>query len=213
MFTPHRTLSRTLALGVAVIATAALAATPAAAHTELRGSSPEEGATVEMLDEVRLEFSSALLDIGAELALVDADGATHELTPEFPEGEHAVVAAVESQSLAAGETVLDWRIVAEDGHPIQGEITFTYAPLEPEAPEQPAPEQTATEQAPAQDPEETEEPGAIEPTDEMTPISQEPVNEDLEDDGVSLWAWVLMGLAAAGLIVMAIAMSRKRDDT
>ena len=216
MSTPHHTLRRILAIGVAAIATAALVASPAAAHTELRGSSPEEGSTVETLDEVRLDFSSALLDIGAELVLVDSDGTSHELTPEFPAGENAAVAAVASDALAAGETVLDWRIVAEDGHPIEGQIAFTYAPVEPAAPE----DDPAAEDAPGQEPEaiegtnDVEESAPIEPTAEMTPISEEPINEELEDeDGIAVWAWVLMGLAAGGLVVMAIGMSRKRDDT
>lgn len=211
MFTSSHTLRRTLAVGAAVVVAAALAVTPAAAHTELRGSNPEEGATVETLDQVRLDFSSALLDIGAELALIDADGTSHELTPEFPEGEHAVVAQVPVADVAAGQTVLDWRIVAEDGHPIAGEVTFTYAPV---APEQPVEEPTQEPQA-ADEPEVVDEPEANETTDpaqEATPISAEVISDEPESESLALWAWVLIGAALIGLVVTALVMVRKRAD-
>lgn len=198
-----------LAAGVAAVAAIALVGAPAVAHTELRGSDPEEGATVDTLDQVRLEFSSALLDIGAELVLIDGDGVEHELTPEFPEGEHAVIAAVDSAIVAAGATVLDWRIVAEDGHPIEGEINFTFDPV---VEDEPAPEQTpeavetdeeSVEPAPEEEPE---------PVVETTPITTEPETEEVESGGNAVWAWVLIGLAVVGLAVTAIAMSRKRDQ-
>lgn len=195
-----------LAVGVAAIVGAALVAAPAASHTELRGSDPEEGSQVEILEQVRLEFSSALLDIGSELVLVDADGAQHELTPEFPEGENAVVAPVDAQQVAAGDVVLNWRIVAEDGHPIEGEIAFAYTPV---VVEEPAAESEETPEAAPIDetPEAVAEP---EPTDETTPVSVE-VEED-EPGSNAVWAWVLIGLALVGLAATAIVMAKRRDD-
>lgn len=210
MVTPSRNFRRMLAVGVAAVISAALVATPAAAHTELRGSDPEEGATVETLEQVRLEFSSALLDIGTELALIDSAGTAHELAPEFPAGENAVVAPVDADAVAAGETVLDWRIVAEDGHPIEGEIAFTYAPVVPDEPvEQPAPEPTdapATTEEPA-----AEEPAdAVEPTASTTPVTTDTINAG--PGGPSVWVWVLIGLAVAGLAATAVGLARKRDN-
>ena len=206
MFTSPQNLRRMLAVSVAAVVTAGLAATSAAAHTELRGSDPEEGSQVDTLEQVRLEFSSALLDIGSELVLVDADGVSHELTPEFPEGEQAVVAPVDAQAVAAGEVVLDWRIVAEDGHPIEGEINFTYAPAQVEEPA--APEDDAAvsdEQEPAQEPEDQT------PAVDATPITAEPISEELDEEAPAVWVWVLVGLAIAGLAMTAVALNRKRD--
>ena len=52
------------------VATLALltTATLASAHTTLRSTNPEEGATVETLTEVQLEFEGDLLEIGTELS-------------------------------------------------------------------------------------------------------------------------------------------------
>lgn len=212
MVTSSRNLRRILAASVTATVAAALIGAPAVAHTELRGSDPEEGATVDSLENVRLEFSSALLDIGAELVLVDADGASHELEPEFPEGENAVVAAVDAQAVGAGDAVLDWRIVAEDGHPISGEISFTYAP---EVPEEIAPEPTETAEAPpaAQSP--TPQDDASDDNEtlvEPTPMTTEPISEEPEAETGAVWAWVLVALAVVGLVVTAVALSKRRDQ-
>lgn len=212
MHTSPHNLRRMLAVSVAAVVTAGLVATSAAAHTELRGSDPEEGATVDTLEQVRLEFSSALLDIGSELVLSDADGVQHELTPEFPAGENAVVAQVNAQAVAAGEVVLDWRIVAEDGHPISGEITFIYAPVVDEEPE---PESTETAAAPpaVESPTPQDETGeGSEPLIDPTPITAEPISEEPEATNGAVWAWVLVGLAVVGLMVTAVAMNRRRDQ-
>nr|WP_284327331.1 hypothetical protein [Demequina litorisediminis] len=55
------------AIAVALAALVAVAVAPAAsAHTELTESTPSDGQTVALLDEVSLTFSSPLLDIGSE---------------------------------------------------------------------------------------------------------------------------------------------------
>src|SRR5690606_14734024 len=94
-------------------------------HTDLRASTPEEGATVDNVSELRLEFTGDLLEIGTELTLVDATGAEHALEASFP-STNAVTARVDGP-LPDGATALQWRVVAEDGHPIEGVLSFTYA--------------------------------------------------------------------------------------
>ncbi|WP_062132951.1 copper resistance CopC family protein [Demequina aestuarii] len=197
-----RSLARPVLVLAAVAALVLAWGPPAFAHTELRASTPEQGSTVEQLTEVRLEFTGDLLDIGAELTLVDADGAEHELEPQFPSA-NAVTGSVEDE-LSAGETELRWRIVAEDGHPIEGVLAFTYAGApEPEAPvespaatdDEPAGEEVATPATPEADPS---------PTASTVPDSGAP-------DDIPTWVLPLLGVLAAGGALVAILAARARQ--
>ncbi|WP_084038017.1 copper resistance protein CopC [Demequina sp. NBRC 110053] len=111
---------------VALVLSLLLPAPQAHAHSELRASSPEQGSTVQELTEVRLEFGTAILDIGAELAIEDAAGERHELAPDFSE-QNTLTAPVDAE-LAVGDATLAWRVIGEDGHPVEGVVSFTYAP-------------------------------------------------------------------------------------
>ncbi|WP_062388331.1 copper resistance CopC family protein [Demequina iriomotensis] len=126
-----RIITRILAALASLVGALALAA-PAGAHTALVASTPEDGATVTELAEVSLEFTEQLLDIGNELAIVAPDGTRTALEIEDPVTQ-TVTAAVPDDALVAGDNTLAFRVVASDGHPIEGEIAFTYAPEEPVA--------------------------------------------------------------------------------
>src|SRR5690606_32738524 len=142
-----------------------------------------------------------LLDIGTELVLIVAAGAVHALEPEFPAGENADVGDVEGAEIAAGAAVFDWRVVAVDGHPIEGETSFTYAPATVEEPQvEPG---TTAEAAPADEPQADDPAPSVEsePVVDLTPISAEPISEEPESEDLALWAWVLIGLALVGLVV------------
>lgn len=205
--------SRLVARSLAVLTGAALLAlgwaAPALAHTELRATTPQEGSTVESLSELRLEFTGDVLEIGAELTLVDADGGEHELAPQFP-SVNAVTGRFEDP-LPAGPTELRWRIVAEDGHPLEGVLSFTYAGAgegdaapQPLAPQTPAPADGAATTAA---PDET--------TPQATPASPTPsASAAAEGDEASdLPAWLLpalAGAAAGGAVVAILAMRARR---
>ena len=117
-------LGRALAAAAVALAALVLAPLPASAHTALVGSSPEEGETVTSLDEVSLEFTEQLLEIGNELALEAPDGTVTALEIEEPITE-TITAAVPASALGDGVHVLRFRVVSADGHPIEGEVTFT----------------------------------------------------------------------------------------
>lgn len=128
-------------LGAALATVLAIAwTTPAWAHTALDDSTPAAGETVTALDGVRLEFTGALLDIGAELTLIDPAGESTALEVDFPE---PTVVAAPVESVVAGEYTLQWRVVAEDGHPIEGEIPFTADVPAPEPAASPSPSASA----------------------------------------------------------------------
>ena len=108
---------------VLALAAAIGLAVPAAAHTQLVSSSPAQGATVESPASVSLTFSEALLDIGAQIAVLDAQGGDHASgAVYFPEPS---TAQVDVSPLDPGSYTAPWRVVAEDGHPIEGTLAFT----------------------------------------------------------------------------------------
>ncbi len=113
-------LRSTLALVVALAVL--LPGSAAYAHTSLVGTDPEDGDVLTELEQVTLEFSGAVLDLGTTLALVKDDERI-ELEPEFP-AENTVTAQV--PALTDGEWSLVFRVVAEDGHPLEGQVDFAF---------------------------------------------------------------------------------------
>ncbi|MFV0286654.1 MAG: copper resistance protein CopC [Demequina sp.] len=195
------------AIAVALAALVAVAVAPAAsAHTELTESTPSDGQTVALLDEVSLTFSSPLLDIGSELSIVDAEGAVHALEPTFP--DTTTISAPVDANLPAGDAQLVWRIVAEDGHPIEGVIDFTYAPEGADATATATPE--ASPSASETDATSASPSASVSPTDEQPAPS--PTSEPTTDDegGVPAWIWWVVGAAVIGTGVTAlVAVSRR----
>ncbi|HLS63600.1 MAG TPA: copper resistance CopC family protein [Ruania sp.] len=103
---------------------AALTALPAAAHSTLLSATPEDGAELEEVpDAVVLTFNEDITDLGTDIVVTGPDGedATDgETQIEGPEVSRALAA-----DLTAGEYTITWRAVSADGHPIDGESTFT----------------------------------------------------------------------------------------
>ncbi|WP_061962424.1 copper resistance CopC family protein [Demequina flava] len=201
---------------VALVAAAALTVglgTVVSAHTELRSSDPAADSTVDVLETVTLDFSSDILDIGSELALVDAEGDTHELEPTYPSS--TAVSADVNVDLPAGDTVLQFRIVAEDGHPIEGEIPFTFAPADGESGEADAvvtsesisPEVSASPEASAS-------PMADEGLIATAPTASPSPGEAPADDSEGAshpWIWIVVSVAVMGTAAAAlIAQSRRK---
>jgi copper resistance protein C len=100
-------------------------AVPAAAHTELIGSSPADGATLTTAPaEVLLEFSQPVQTEFGQVVVLDDTGAHHE------QGDPQIMGAIVTQSLGklvAGAYQISYRVGAADGHPITGTLTFTVA--------------------------------------------------------------------------------------
>jgi len=142
---PVRTLA---ALGAAaVLGCSSLLAAPAAwAHDSLVSSTPGDGTTVTNAPEaVSLGFSSAPLQLGAQVQVTGPDGAV------VTDGEPVVAGNDVVQGLAddrpAGTYTVDWRVTSSDGHPIQGTVVFT---AESAVGASPAPSaSTATSSAPS----------------------------------------------------------------
>ena len=104
------------------------AAAPAAAHSELKGSSPTNGARLtEPPRKVRLTFNQDIAPQFARLTITVGKSAPHSLSARV-DGTR-VVADVRQSLTSAGQRMVSWtlgyRVVSADGHPITGEVRFT----------------------------------------------------------------------------------------
>lgn len=198
---------RVLLLGALMLAglAAALSTAPAAlAHDELVSSTPAAGERFETSpSELELVFSSALMDLGNQIIVLDADGRNwaeaapvltrtnlvQPLPADMPEGEYSV----------------RWRAVSSDGHPITGQFEYLVGAN--------AVAGSAATAAPAEDAAET---GAEESPDESTDGAENPKSSDTSDDGGNT-PWLTIVIAgAAGLAVYAVyavLSRRKRSRT
>ena len=182
---------------------------PATAHTNLAGSVPAAGATIEPgTAEVVLSFSAQVRE-GLSIVLVTgADGADLARGAAQVRGDD--VAQPVAAPLPPGAGTVSYRVVAADGHPITGTLPFVVAaelanpvPAAPTdlAPTDPAPTSPApTDPAPT-DPA---------PTD---PAPTEPVQvaEPAEGGRAALTAGVVgAGVVGAGLIGMLLRTRRRR---
>ena len=96
-------------------------ATGALAHATLLGSDPPPNALLRASPEaVSLTFNEPVQLLAA--TLVTDDGASHPLSVG---GISGAVVTVPLPETVAGSTVLSWRAVSEDGHPISGAVVFS----------------------------------------------------------------------------------------
>ena len=107
-----------------------LALLPALAlgHAELAASDPADGSTVtEPPDEVVLTFTDEV-DDGATFTVVGPAGdevGSGELDLEVA---HRNVLRGQIEVAASGEYTVAWSVVGDDGHEVEGEMSFTYEP-------------------------------------------------------------------------------------
>lgn len=195
-----RRLVRVITVFAAVLTFAALllVAGPASAHDQLLSSDPKDGAT---LDEhpasISLTFSAAPLDTGIEVALVGPDGVTAQ--GQDIQVDDKVVTAQLADDLPAGRYDVAWHVVSSDGHPIDGELSYTVeAAAEPTA----TPSAEATEEAELS----TQE---AEPTDAAQPTTPSELAGAGNGAGTSGLA-VTGGIVAAVLVVLGLVVIMRR---
>ncbi|HWH96867.1 MAG TPA: copper resistance protein CopC [Pseudolysinimonas sp.] len=111
-----------------LIGATVLVAAPVSAHSVLVDSTPAEGETLTELPEAfSVTANETLLDLGGQgvflLQIRDAAGAY------YGDGCVEVVDATMSAPAvigASGKYTMIWRIVSADGHPVSGEVDFTW---------------------------------------------------------------------------------------
>ncbi len=111
------------------------------AHTALTASSPKEGEVLtESPNELKLTFAT-VIEEGSSMTLSGPE-AQVEISGISIEGN--VMKGAISEEMTNGSYIISWKIIGEDGHPIDGEIPFSLeAAVEAEV-EQPVQEEAAT---------------------------------------------------------------------
>jgi len=123
----RRTL-RALAVGAVAAALVLSAAAPASAHSSLVGSTPAEGETLsELPARFSVTMNERLLDDAGlsafALRVRDADGLYYgDGCLQVVDDTMTTAAAIGS----AGDYVMEWQVVSADGHPVGGEIAFSW---------------------------------------------------------------------------------------
>jgi methionine-rich copper-binding protein CopC len=125
---------------LAAVALAVVSIAPAAAHTDLLSSDPEDGQTLAAPPErVTLRFGQDLLTAGAQIVAKDDTGVKVGLGPAEVSGSR--VSATWPGTADGGAYTVSWRAVAADGHPLEGRFTFTVVAEQVSAPASQAPVQ------------------------------------------------------------------------
>ena len=130
-----------VALAAAVVVV--LGAGPAAAHDEIVGTAPANGATVDVApDRVVLTFAEPAIALGTQVVVTGPDGAVASQGDVMLEGTTVAQPLVASRP--AGTYHVDWRVTSADGHPVTGTFMFTATNSTPVAATQPATTEPAT---------------------------------------------------------------------
>lgn len=99
------------------------------AHTGLESSNPTNGSTVtEALNEITLNFETKI-EQASSFKVVDANNEPVKVN-EMTVSENTMTGLIE-ESVENGTYKILWKIIGVDGHPIEGEVSFTLnAPVE-----------------------------------------------------------------------------------
>ncbi len=194
--TLDRPVVRLLTAAVTVVVTTAaallLAAAPASAHTRLVSSDPADGSSRDDAPtRVSLLFNEGIEAGFATVTVVGPDGNPYQTGAVSTSGGEVAVGV--SPLGPAGVYQVGYRVVSDDGHPVQGAVSFTLTTPGPGAapqapPADPAPAAAGADPAPAA------------ATGPPTPAG----------DGGSTWPWLIGALVAVGAGGAGVAAALRR---
>ncbi|MFD0591956.1 copper resistance protein CopC [Catellatospora coxensis] len=125
---------RTTALLVLVLVSAMLLGLPqpAHAHAHLTSTDPAEGAVLQTAPErILFTFDEAVRAVPGGVQVYGPQGEPVQAQPTVTGAELEVELPAR---LGDGTTVVTWRVVSEDGHPISGALTFSVGAPTPSTP-------------------------------------------------------------------------------
>ena len=189
-------LMGTAMLGCGLVLGGAVIAPSAHAHSELISSDPAAGATLDAPPaRVSFTFNEDLLPDFVRFIATDPSGQTGDLPVSSVEGPTAAIDW--PIGAPAGEWTVSYRVVSQDGHPIEGAITFSYAAPSPtESPTSAAPTSAApTSAAP---------PTSTAPSPSISPAA------DTTSSGMSGWAIAAIAVGVIVIVAAIIALIARR---
>ena len=178
-----RTALRLLAATAAACVALLLGAAPAFAHTRLESSNPTDKSSVDAAPEsVSLTFNEDISAEFATMSVVGPDGTNYQSGQVSAAGGQVSTAV--SPLGPAGVYQIGYRVVSDDGHPVQGKVSFTLTAPGPAA---------AAPTAPA----------AAPPTAAPTAASVAPQASSTPNGSAPIWPWLVgvVILVAAGAVV------------
>ncbi len=179
------------------------AAGPAAAHAVLIGSDPADGAVLPVAPSVvTLTFDDAVKNFEPILTVTGPDGNQYQTGAATVDG--AKLSTTVGPLPVAGDYAIAYRVVSNDGHPVQGQIHFALAPSGVTGSASP-PATTA---------------GPI----NTSPINTSPINTtsaptvstgsdpaESSSSGSSVWPWLLAVVAVAVAGAAVVVVRRRRS--
>ena len=181
-----RVALRLLAATVAACVALLLGAAPAFAHTRLESSDPADKSSVDTAPEsVSLTFNEDISAEFASISVVGPNGTNYATGPVSTAGGQVSTAV--SPLGPAGDYEIGYRVVSDDGHPVQGKLAFTLT----------TPGPGAATVAPA---------AAAPPTAQAAPpatTAVDPQASSRPNEGAPIWPWLVGAviLVAAGAVV------------
>ncbi|GAB3963075.1 hypothetical protein GCM10029978_019900 [Actinoallomurus acanthiterrae] len=176
------------ATALAGLLTGVLGAAPAEAHTTLTAAVPAKGSKVPSPARIKLTFAEAVRFPG--IVVLDAKGGHHESGKA--QATDATVTEQVGGVLPPGVYKVGWRVVADDGHPVTGDYTFTVV-----GGTSPSPAATS--------------PAATSPTSgSAAPAAGAPASGQTSSSSGGGWGWVGLGAAVVAVLIGGVALLRRR---
>lgn len=171
------------------------------AHTQLETSSPKEGELLTTeITEISLQFNTTIESLSS-LKLINSANQEIPLDPTTINENTMIRQLSNGTALENGDYTVEWKIVGKDGHPIEGNYTFTV-----EFPEQPIVDSTKEDTGIAEVEEIEEE--AVESTSEAEAASPNAGAYETQNKGESSSNWLYIPLALIIILVIALVSRR-----
>lgn len=205
-----------LVIALALLMSVGLAGT-ASAHATLIGSDPADGATLSTAPTtVTLTFDDSLEDFEPVVTVSGPDGG------QFQAGDATIDGATLSSAVlpltAAGTYTIAYRVVSDDGHPVEGQVRFDLAvppPVGPASTSAPVTSSSGAAPTPASSAPASSAPASSPAAGTVT--SSADTAAAASSGGWSAWQWLLVALFlilafGASMIVRRRLAARARPD-